>query len=435
MLGFCTHPRVRRSRLCRGGAGTGYGIGTMKILTVFGRNNYGDPARGEGYEYANIFPDLQDIAGASEVRLFDSWDKAAFPDYATLNRALIREVAAFQPDVIFVVLMTHEIWTESLDLIRANSPAVIINWGTDDSWKYMQMSRFIARHVDLHITTHAPALDQAKRDGCDNVAVSQWAACGAKLSAPIPSAECRYDVSFLGAKYGNRPVWIADLAKRGIKVDCFGGGWDGGVVATEEIGRIFQQSRVSLNFSDSGLQFIGGRIKRSRQIKARTFEVPGAGGLLLTQPADGLDQYFDLKTEIATFETADELAGKIRYLLANPVQRDEMATRSHERVVRDHTYRARLPALIERARKIAKKRCRPDLWRLDAGQLDDAVKRHAATPAVETVASALGATSRLIFGPHKGPRAARRFVHEVSWRLAGARTYSASGWPGRMYRR
>jgi hypothetical protein len=31
--------------------------------------------------------------------------------------------------------------------------------------------------------------------------------------------------------------------------------------------------------------------------------------------------------------------------------------------------------------------------------------------------------------------AARRFVFELSWRFAGARTYSASGWAGRMFYR
>ena len=407
----------------------------MKILAVFGRNAYGDPARGEGYEHANILPDLKAGAGDDDVRLFDSWDRSAYDGFAALNKALVTEAAAFQPDVVFLVLMSHEIWTETLDLIRANSPAAVINWGTDDSWKYKQMSRFYARHVDLHITTHAPALDQAMRDGLTNVAVSQWAACGAKLSAPIPSAECRYDVSFLGAKYGNRPEWVADLAKRGIKVDCFGKGWDGGVVAAEDIGRIFQQSRISLNFSDSGLQLIGGRIARSRQIKARTFEVPGAGGVLLTEPADGLDRYFDLHTEIGTFESADELAGKIRYLLANPAVRDAMAARAHARVAREHTYRARLPALFERARQSASVARPGQTWRLDASQLDEAIKRHAKSAVVETIASAVGATSRLIAGPHKGPKAARRLIHELSWRLAGAWTYSASGWPGRMFYR
>ncbi len=407
----------------------------MKILAVFGQSSYGDPTHGEGYEAANILPDLHAIAGQDEVRLFDSWDRSQYTGFAALNKALVAEVAKFQPDIVFLVLMTHEIWTDTLDVIRANSPAVIVNWGTDDSWKYKQMSRFIARHVDLHITTHAPALDQAKRDGLTNVAVSQWAACGTKLTHPIQFADCCYDVSFLGAKYGNRPAWIAELAKRGIKVDCFGRGWDGGVVTADDIGQIFQRSRISLNFSDSGLQLIDGRITRSRQIKARTFEVPGAGGVLLTEPADGLDQYFDLKSEIGTFSSADELAGKIHHLLSNPAERDAMAARSHDRVVRDHTYQARVPKLLERARLSAKSSRSEQRWRLDANQLNLAINRHAGSIAVETVASALAGPSRLIFGPNKGPRAARRFVHELSWRIAGTHTYSASGWPGRMFYR
>lgn len=404
----------------------------MKILAVFGRHAYGDPARGDGYEYASLLPDLQGIAGEGQTALFDSWNRHAYTDFAALNQALVAKVAAFQPDVVFLVLMAHEIWTDTLDLIRANSPAVVVNWGTDDSWKFKQMSRFYARHVDLHITTHAPALIQAKHDGLDNVAVSQWAACGDTLRAPIASADCRYDVSFVGAKYGNRPDWIAELAKRGIKADCFGKGWDGGVVPAAEIGRIFQQSRVSLNFSDSGLQLIGGQVTRSRQIKARTFEVPGAGGVLLTEPADGLDQYFDLRSEMGTFESADELAEKIRYLLANPLERDAMAARGHERVVREHTYRARLPVLFERAREGADARRQPTPWRLKPGQLDEAVKRHKPSLVTGAAAFVLARLSRLVFGAQKGPSAARRIVHEASWRLAGERTYSASGWPGRM---
>ncbi|MEQ1695741.1 MAG: glycosyltransferase [Hyphomicrobiaceae bacterium] len=407
----------------------------MKILAVFGRHAYGDPARGDGYEFANILPDLQGIAEPGEVRLFDSWDRSAYADFAALNNALLTEVARFQPDVIFLVLMSHEIWTDTLDVIRANSPSVVVNWGTDDSWKYKQMSRYYARHVDLHITTHAPALDQAKRDGLGNVAVSQWAACGGKLSAPVPSAGCRYDVSFLGAKYGNRPEWVGELAKRGIHVDCFGKGWDNGVVATDDIGRIFQQSRVSLNFSDSGLQLIDGRITRSRQIKARTFEVPGAGGVLLTEPADGLDQYFDLRTQMGTFDSADELAGQIRRLLANPLERDAMAARGHERVVREHTYRARLPALFERARQTARTAGRATAWRLAPGLLDEAAARHAPSRATGVAASVLDRICRFVFGRQRGAKAARRLVHEVSWRLAGERTYSASGWPGRMFYR
>ena len=31
----------------------------MRVLCVFGEHNYGDPNRGEGYEYANFVPALR----------------------------------------------------------------------------------------------------------------------------------------------------------------------------------------------------------------------------------------------------------------------------------------------------------------------------------------------------------------------------------------
>ena len=45
-----------------------------------------------------------------------------------------------------------------------------------------------------------------------------------------------------------------------------------------KIPEIMRQSVISLNFSNS---------RQGRQIKARTFEVPGAGGFLMTETAPG----------------------------------------------------------------------------------------------------------------------------------------------------
>ena len=104
-------------------------------------------------------------AGGGTVTLFDCWDRSAYADFAAMNMALVRSVAQVKPDVIFLVLMGPEVWTETLDLIRSYSPAAVVNWGTDDSWKYAQFSRFIAPHVDLHVTTHAPTVERGARDG------------------------------------------------------------------------------------------------------------------------------------------------------------------------------------------------------------------------------------------------------------------------------
>jgi len=261
----------------------------MKILCVFGRHAYGKPSRGEGYEHANFLPALRALG--HQVELFDSFDRTAYADFAELNLRLVDRVVAFRPDVVFCVLMHYEVWFETLDLIRARTPALIIHWGTDDSWKFHQFSRFVAPHVDVHVTTDAAAAVAAVRLGLTNVVGSQWAASSARLAEPIAAAECSYDVSFVGAAYGNRRSLISALARRGVAVACFGHGWQHGAVTSSDVDRIYRNSRLSLNFADSGLQLSGGRIMRSRQIKARTFEVPGAGGMLLTEGADRLDSY------------------------------------------------------------------------------------------------------------------------------------------------
>ena len=118
----------------------------MRILCVFGRHNYGDPARGEGYEYTNFLPALRALG--HDVSLFDSWDRSAYRDFTDLNRSFLERVERERPDVIFCVLLGYELWTETLNCVRSSGTATVINWGTDDSWKYEQFTRFIAPYVD-----------------------------------------------------------------------------------------------------------------------------------------------------------------------------------------------------------------------------------------------------------------------------------------------
>ena len=126
----------------------------MKILCVLGQHNYGDPARGEGYEYTNFLPALRRLG--HEVVFFESFSRDHYRDFADLNRQFLEAVQAEAPDVILCVLLSYEIWLETLELIRSGSNAILINWSTDDSWKYEQFSRFIAPpfHVFGHKDYH-----------------------------------------------------------------------------------------------------------------------------------------------------------------------------------------------------------------------------------------------------------------------------------------
>jgi spore maturation protein CgeB len=403
----------------------------LRILCVFGRYAYGDPQRGDGYEYVNFLPAL--AALGHEVELFDSFDRRGYIDFADLNQRLLDRVIAFRPDVIFCVLMNYEVWSETLDIIRAGSPAIVVNWGTDDSWKFHQVTRFLIPHLDFHVTTDKNAAALAARAGFANVLRSQWAASPAQLREPLPSGECVYDVSFIGNLYGDRRAWIEGLRARGVHVTTFGHGSDGGVVAAPDVPDIHRKSRISLNFSDSGLQLSGIRLKRSRQIKARVFEVPGAGSLLLTQAADGLSDYFRIGDEIDTFDRPDGLAEKIRFYLTNPDVRDRLARAGQQRVVAKHTYDRRFRDLLAYVQThVAPARGRQS-WQIDRAGMQRLVDLHRRTAAIRPLRVAVNTMTRLLLGQEKGARGARRIVFEASWRLAGGRTFGAAGLPGRLF--
>jgi len=400
----------------------------MKILCAFGRYAYGDSARGDGYEYVNFLPALRSLG--HEVALFDSFDRAAFPDFAELNRGFLNAVQRERPDLIFCVLMGYELWTETLALAKNASGACLINWATDDSWKYEEFSRFVAPAFDIYATTYASALAKAARDGLANFTLTQWAAPASLQQQPRPANECRYPVSFIGAAYGNRRQWVAGLRERGITVACFGHGWESGVVATSEVSRIINDSAVSLNFSDAGPQLQGGRRVRSRQIKARVFEVPAAGGCLLTESAEGLEEYFVPGEEIETFASIDELAAKIRHLLDDPDLRNRIARRGHERTCREHTYEIRLKKLLERVPLAV-----GGAHEMDWPAFEKLAEAHRTGMLLRILKKLLVWIGMLIWGRRRGPRAARRLLFELSWRLAGRRTYTAGGWPGRLFYR
>lgn len=400
----------------------------MRLLCVFGRHAYGDPERGEGYEHANFIAPLARLG--HEVELFDSLERGTHADFAALNRALVERVQGWRPEVLFCVLMHYEVWTETLDVLRSQLGVAVLNWGTDDSWKYAQFAPFIAPHVDLYATTSPAALEAARRDGLGNVVLSQWAASERNLAAPIPAVECRYPVSFVGAAYGNRRRWVDELRLCGVEVACFGHGWPAGAVSTEEVRRIGRESVVSLNFADSGLHWGRGRLFRNRQIKARTFEVPGSGGFLLTQPAEGLERYYAIGSEIDVFSSAEEAARKIRRYLKEPALRDAMARAAHERTAREHTYERRFEPLLAAA--LQRKAARPATKPLELGEV---LARHTHPGWLKVLRALLVAPAVLLFGPERGRRAARRLLYEISWRIWGAHTYSARGWPGRAFYR
>ena len=408
----------------------------MKILCVFGEHNYGDPKRGRGYEYTNFIPTLRRLG--HEVVFFESFDRNACRNFSDLNYRFLMAVKENRPDLIFCVLMGYELWTETLSMVREATNAVIVNWSTDDSWKYDQFSQFVIPYFDLYATTYPEAVEKANQKGHQHVILTQWAANADKLYEPLPASKCRWDVTFIGTAYGNRRKWISALLDRGIRVSCFGHGWENGPVASETIPEIVRHSRISLNFGDSGWALKGLMPYKSRQIKARVFEVPGYGGFLMTENANHLQTFYQPGKEIVLFYDIDTLEKNIRYFLKHPEQRDKIAWAGHIKTRKAHTYDQRFDILLELVRKIhtgrkLKKNPNNGGTAIDFQRFNRLAKLHQPGPFLRYFRQLLIIPCTLVWGHCRGQRAARRILFEISWRLCREKTYSASGWPGRIF--
>jgi spore maturation protein CgeB len=270
------------------------------------------------------------------------------------------------------------------------------------------------------------------------VVLTQWAANPEKLACPIPAAQCRWPVTFLGMAYGNRPKWIARLKQRGIDVNCFGYGWENGAVDADDIPHIARNSVISLNFGDSDWVLKGMLPRRNRQVKARIFEVPGYGGFLLSQPAENLSRYYRIGEEIVLFENIQDLIEKITHFLTHPHLRDEIARAAHARTRAEHTYDQRLSSLLGRAQKLMAGQTEKGLKIKDSNTinmncLQKLESAHAPSPLLYVLKYFLLLPCTAIWGRKRGPRAARRILFEIYWRIAGKKTYSVTGWPGRIF--
>jgi spore maturation protein CgeB len=325
-----------------------------KILAVHMQWDYCDPARGPGPEKKWFYDNLKRLAPASEVFFYDEF----INDLPLLRRKLLEKAEAFNPDLIFFVPYTSQFSVESLDLLKSKWPTCA--WFGDDTWRFDSYSSKLAPHFTHVLTTDAFTMEKYRAIGVKPI-LTQWAAEPIALVNPPAQVKYKYDVSFVGAYKHVRGWFVKMLAAKGIDVECFGYGWPNGKVSSEEMGAIFNSSRINLNLSNSTThdlrwalsgplnlaRYIRSR-KPSEQIKARNFEIPLAGGFQLTNYVPTLERYLKIGEEVSTFTTPEDCAGQIRYYLANDQERAAIATAGYERAMKEHTYLVRLSDILSK---------------------------------------------------------------------------------------
>lgn len=358
----------------------------MRIVHAAMKWDYGSPEHGSSFEHQTFYEALKGMG--HDIIYFDFPSIAREMGREKMNRRLWEIVKSDEPDLLFCVLFEDELARSVIKRISEETRTITLNWFCDDHWRFQDYSRHWAPAFNWVVTTASADIAPYERFGLNNVIRSQWA-CNAHLfRRPEVERPLAHEVTFVGMAHGDRVEMIKTLRRAGIPVRAWGSGWPEGRLTVEEMVGIFNRSRINLNFANASIAVgkAGSRIPGLRglrhalqrtpvgrsaldyarrnvqrlsrlsanrgpyvmQLKARTFEVPGCGGFLLTQDAPQLDQYFVLGREIGTFQETEDLVDAVRFYLDDEDLRARIAAAGYDRVRRDHTYERRFSDIFAR---------------------------------------------------------------------------------------
>lgn len=79
---------------------------------------------------------------------------------------------------------------------------------------------------------------------------------------------------------------------------------------------------------------------------ARIFELAGYGACIVSQPYNGIEEWFEPGKEVIVVNSEEEAVDTYKRLLGDEKERESIASRARERVLREHTFRERARQVV-----------------------------------------------------------------------------------------
>ncbi len=306
------------------------------------------------------------------------------------GRRLVKDVkeslANKHIDFILTYYDSFQISPEAIDELRQTG-SLVVNYSCNNIHQFDEV-REVAPHFDFCIVPEKEAIEKYLAVGAKPLHIQM--AANPQFYKPYAVKE-KYNATFVGQKYLNRPEYIHYLRKKGIDAKVWGPGWRpltplwnrgnfmkslrhlpgriwlrfnqiiewrnllrtdpyalppnacGGTLSDIDMVKMYSWSKISLNFSEVKDQ-ITGEIKR--HIRLRDFEAPMSGAFYMTAYQEELTEYYDIDKEIVCYDTKEELLDKVKYYLAHPNKRIRIREAGFQRARRDHTWEKRFEQLF-----------------------------------------------------------------------------------------
>lgn len=273
-----------------------------------------------------------------------------------VSQAVVAKVETFEPDLV-LALAQAPLSISSLKRLRKDGVATAM-WFVEDFRLFTYWQAYAPFYDFFAVIQKGELLDALRGIGVQNALYLPMAAQpDVHQQLELPAVDRRKfgsDVSFMGAGYPNRRVAFHDLVRFDFKI--WGTEWDGDAilepyvqmagarVSSEDCVRIFNAAKVNLNLHSSiqAKELVTG----GDFVNPRTFEVAACGAFQLVDRRGLMAELFD-EGELAVFDDIAQLVPLIEHYLAHPDEREAIAKRGQARVLRDHTYAARMQTLLD----------------------------------------------------------------------------------------
>lgn len=165
-----------------------------------------------------------------------------------------------------------------------------------------------------------------------------------------------YDVAFVGTWDRKRELFLEEIARH-FELKIWGSAywgqrtrrksrvrqcWQGKEIRGNELANVFARSRINLNILREQ-HYVDGK---ANGVIMRTFEAPGAGGLLLSTRSSDATELFPENEAAGYFRDISDCLERIEYFLSNNSARKDIVKRAHALVDANHHYVHRVKDLL-----------------------------------------------------------------------------------------
>jgi len=239
-------------------------------------------------------------------------------------------------------------------------PTILPKYTVSRGFKFNYYQGADLSEYDIFFTNSKGCIADLEEMGAKNVHPLYYA-IDAELAAPV-EIEQDIDISFFGYGSDFREEWMEKMITipsrelPGVKFSVAGGGFGidlgnakmPGDLSYSQWRQYCCRSKISLNITRWSHTSV------YASSTARPFELASFGSCIVSQPYNGIEEWFDIGEELLVVNSTEEAVQIYTKLLSDKSLREKLGSRARAKVLKEHTYKNRASEFMRVASQIVR---------------------------------------------------------------------------------